>query len=203
MYATGLMDEDGRNTAWLGMNAVCLTPATACDGSDLPAPDASTAAGTDLDAWVAQFAAKYFKTQRGSLKAAAPNTLFFGPDSMGTWGVPPRKEILQAASQYLDGAFTSWFGNQPDQAKAIAQYSFLTRYLGDKPIMNFVALHAQPDSPFSNNPSSNCCFGLTSQPLRAQQWNTILSSMLNTPSYNNSYQWIGIVWWGLYDFENE
>ena len=55
MYGTGLMDEDGRHTAWLGTNAYCLTPATACDGVDAPAPNANTNVGADLDAWITQF----------------------------------------------------------------------------------------------------------------------------------------------------
>jgi hypothetical protein len=40
----------------------------------------------------------------------------------------------------------------------------------------------------------------TTQAARGQQYATIISSMLNTPSFNNSYQWVGISWWGSHDF---
>lgn len=199
---TGLMDEDGRHTAWLGTNPYCLTPATACDGKDNPLPNANPNLGADLDAWVAQFAAEYFATQSKALKAAAPHVLFFGLDTTGgTWGVPARKEVLEGAAPYVDGLFVEWFGNQPDQPTANQIYAYQTRFLGDKPLLNFMTLNAQPDSAmFAFNPVG--ALTLSTQPLRGQQWNTIVTNMLNTLSFSNTYQWIGVVWWGSHDFTN-
>jgi len=203
MYGTGLMDEDGRHTAWVGTNAVCLSPATACDGHDFPKPTANARLAADLDGWVSQFSAEYFGTLSKHLRAAAPHMLYFGADTVGTWGAPPRKEILTGAAPYVDGLLTLWFGDQPDPSTGMKQYQYLTRYFGDKPIMNFMTLHAQPDSAMSEFRESQCCFGSTSQAARGRQWETIVSSMLNTPGYNGTYQWVGIAWWGLYDFGNE
>ena len=199
-YGSGLMDEDGRNTAWIGSNAYCLTPANACDGSDLPKPNANVNLGTDLDAWVAQFSAQYFGTVSSRLKAAAPHMLYFGADTVGTWGAPPRKEILQGAAPYVDGLFTLWFANQPDATTGMNQYQFLTQYLGDKPLINFMTLTASPDSAMSAYTDYQCCLYETTQSARGQQYAAIMSAMLNTPSYNNSYQWIGMSWWGSHDF---
>ena len=200
IYGTGLMDEDGRHTAWLGSNAVCLSPAAACDGRDNPKVNANPRVAADLDEWVAQFSAQYFSTLNRHLKAAAPHMLYFGADTVGTWGVPPRKEILEGAAPYVDGIFTTWFGNQPDAETAIAQFLYLTKYLGDKPLMNFMTLHAQRDSALSSYDNARCCFGLETQAQRGQQWNTIINKMLSTPGYHNSYPWVGIVWWGSHDF---
>jgi hypothetical protein len=200
MYGTGLMDEDGRHTSWIGTNAYCLTPAATCDGSDNPTPNANANLGADLDAWVAQFAGEYFGTLGTHLKAAAPHMLYLGADTIGTWGVPPRKEILQGAAPFVDAVFTTWFGNQPDATTAAQQYQFLTRYLGDKPIINFMTLTASPDSAESAHSDYLCCFHQTTQAARGAQWSAIVSAMFNQLSYNSTYQWVGIAWWGSHDF---
>jgi hypothetical protein len=98
MYGTGLMDEDGRHTAWLGNNAICLAPAAACDGKGEALPNAAHNVAVDLDGWISQFSAQYFKSCRTGLKKHAPHALYFGLDTMGTWGVPPRKEVLEGAA---------------------------------------------------------------------------------------------------------
>jgi hypothetical protein len=200
MYGTGLMDEDGRHKTWLGTNPVCLSPAAACDGRDQPTANANAQLAKDLDAWIAQFSAEYFGTLSRRLKAAAPHMLYLGADTVGTWDAPPRREILEGAAPYLDGLFGVWFANQDQDAP---KYRFLTQYFGDKPLMNFITLHAQLDSAMFAYDNANCCFGLRNQQARGKQWYEIVQSMLNTPSYNKTYQWIGIVWWGSHDFANE
>lgn len=201
MYGSGLMDEDGRNTNWIGTNSICLTPALACDGVDNPKPNANPNLGADLDAWVAEFAGQYFGTLGTHLKAAAPHMLYLGADTVGTWGVPARKEILQGAAPYVDALFTNWFGNQPDAATATSQYLFLSKYLGDKPVINFTTLTASPDSAMSAYTDYQCCLYETTQASRGQQYAAIVSAMINTPSYNNTFQWVGISWWGSHDFD--
>lgn len=200
MSGTGLMDEDGRHASWIGFNPICLSNSTACDGRDYPKATANSRVATDLDEWVAQFSAQYFGTLSRHLKTAAPEMLYFGADTVGTWGVPPRKEILEGAAPYVDGLFTNWFANQPNSDVAVQQYMYLTRYLGDKPLLNFMTLHAQSDSALFAYDNSRCCFGLATQQQRGQQWNSSLRTMLTLPSYNGTFQWIGIVWWGSHDF---
>jgi len=95
------------------------------------------------------------------------------------------------------------FADQPNAREGLQKYLFMSRYLGDKPLLNFMTLHAQPDSAISAYDNANCCFGLRNQQTRGKQWNEIVQSMLNTLSYNNTFQWIGIVWWGSHDFPNE
>lgn len=212
MFGTGLMDEDGRNTSWVGTNPICLLATVSggpgsqgytCDGVINPAANMNQTMATDLDAWQAQYAGRYFSTVNSAIKATSPNTLYLGCDTLGDWDGPPRKAILQGASPYLDGAFWLWYANQDNNTDANAKYSYFSQYFGDKPIINFMTLHAQPDSAMAGNGASGCCFGLTTQPLRGQQWYTILNKELNTLSYNSTYQFVGAVWWGLYDFNNE
>ena len=200
-FGTGLMDEDGRNKAWVGTNPICLSPATACDGHDFPKANANPHLAADLDGWVSQFSAQYFGTVNAGLKAAAPHMIYLGADTVGTWGAPARKGILEGAAPYVDALFTLWYGNLPDPKTSGQIYTYLTQYLGDKPLLNFMTLNAQPDSAMSQFPASAEPVFPT-QTLRGQQWDATLSDMLNTPSFNHTYQWVGIVWWGSHDFTN-
>lgn len=212
MFGAGLMDEDGRNTSWTGTNPICLTlragstagsTSFACDGVIQAVANANQTLASDLDTWISQYSAQYFSTIRAAIKATAPNTLYLGADTAGDWDGPPRKEVLQGAAPSLDILFWLWFSNQPDDATGTAKYTYASRYLGDKPMLNFMTLHSQPDSALAGNTASDCCFGLTTEPLRGSQWYTILNKELRTLSYNGTYQWLGAVWWGLYDYPNE
>ena len=211
---TGLLDEDGRNTAWMGTESVCMKPVAgggagtasyACRPSNpggYPAPNAATAVAADLTAWETQFAAKYFGIIKNSITTNASALLYLGCDTLGDWGLPPFAEILAGANPYLDITFWNWFGDQPNSSDGLAIMAYATAQLGDKPMLNFLTLEANPDSAMAGS-SSGGVFQNSSQPNRALQWNTIVSRELNTLSANNSYQWVGAVWWGLHDFTNE
>jgi hypothetical protein len=202
-YGTGLMDEDGRNTNWLGTNDVCLTAHTLVCGPGLsfPAPNANSTTGADLEAWNAQFAASYFSQSKAAMNAQLPGVLYFGTDTLGTWGAPPPLGVLQGAGPYLDAMFTTVY---PGQTYSAAIYQFITQYLGDKPMMDFLTEQATPDSfLWQYGAQSGQVIASNTQVQRGQNWYSTISWMLNTLSYNGSYQWIGANWWGLYDFWNE
>jgi hypothetical protein len=199
MYGTGLMDEDGRHTSWVGTNPICLSPALSCDGTDNPRPNSNSQLAADLDAWITQFAAQYFSTCRDNLKKSGPNTMYLGADTVGTWGVPARKEILLAAAPYVDALFTQWLVGLPDPATSNAIYQYVTKYLGDKPLMSFLTLRANPDSSVFRYPF-NPVYWAPTQEQRGQMYRDAVNTMLTTPSYNGTYQWVGVNWWGLADF---
>ena len=202
-YGTGLMDEDGRNTSWLGTNDVCLTPHILVCGPGLSfgAPNASPAAGADLEAWNAQFAASYFSQSKAAMTAQLPGVLYFGTDTLGTWGAPPPIGVLQGAAPYIDAMFTAVY---PGQTYSDSIYQFITQYLGDKPMMNFLTEQATPDSfLWSYGAQSGQVVAAPTQEQRGQHWSATINAMLNALSYNGTYQWIGANWWGLYDFWNE
>jgi hypothetical protein len=206
MYGTGLMDEDGRNS-WVGTNPWCLSPAAACNGRSQPSANANVNLAGDLDEWLGQFSAQYFKTCHSAMSEFDSRMLYLGADTVGSWGTPPRKQILQAAAQYVDTLFVQWMPDQPDPVAGAAVYTFLTRYFGDKPLLNFVTLHATADSAlyrYANTPGVIGQFvGDRAQDGRGQRWYNYINAMLSTPSYNDTYQWIGANWWGLYDFWGE
>jgi Putative Ig domain len=210
MYGTGVMDEDGRHTSWVGTNSTCVsareTPAApgtrnyGCDGVNMPVPNANPTLGADLDQWISQLAGEYFSACRDGVKNAAPNLMYLGADTIGTWGTPPRREILQAAGTYVDGVFTSWRPDLVDSVNAQAMYQYFTRYLGDIPLLATGAEVANPDSSLWRYPYSA---GATTQEGRGQRYLSWMTALLNTPSYNGTYPWVGMNWWGLVDFWNE
>jgi hypothetical protein len=63
--------------------------------------------------------------------------------------------------------------------------------------MNFLTLCANPDSAMSASGLSGC---FSTQAARGQEWLNTTTGMLNTLSSNNSYSWVGTVWWGSHDF---
>lgn len=209
---TGLMDEDGSHTAWVGTNPFCLEGADpnyptyfACvggGGNSEPIPNANSALGVDLDNWVPQMAAKYFKTMHDDLKAVS-NLPYLGLDTIGSWGGPAYSKFMQGAGPYIDGAFVQLLqqGLSPSPAAFQSAYQYTTQYLGDVPLMNFVTLLAQPDSSMS-------CFSTTSfenystQNSRGQEWYNTVSYLLSTPGKNGTIPFVGFSWWAWRDFQN-
>jgi hypothetical protein len=198
---SGLMDEDGRNTTWTGTNPTCLTAMTGCAGN------ANAAVAANLNEWLGQFASEYFNSVRTAVKTNDSGMLYLGPDTLGTWGTPPRPQILQAANPYLDAAFFNWDPDLPNSTIGAAAYQFYTQYFGDKPMLNFLTMHATADSFLSAYANGySAANGITrdaTQAARGTRYKNYLNTMLTTPSYNGTYQWVGANWWGLYDFWNE
>ncbi|MGC1108100.1 MAG: hypothetical protein WA876_16340 [Candidatus Acidiferrales bacterium] len=215
---TGLMDEDGSNggtghnsSAWVGTNALCLEGADpnyptyfSCRGAGSdPVPDANPALGADLDNWVAQMAAKYFKTMHDDLKAVS-HVPYFGLDTMGSWGSPAYSKFMEGAAPYLDGAFvdlTSW-APAPSPALFQSAYQYLTKYLGDIPLMDFTVIAAQSDSSFYCN-ALNSPNNMANQAIRGKMWYNTVQYLLNTPGYNGDTQFVGFDWWSWQDFQGE
>jgi hypothetical protein len=151
-------------------------------------------------AWDAQFAAQYFSSVRTAFKAANPNLLLFSPETTGSWDGPPSKAILQAASQYSDVLFTGAFTNQLTASIGQQKYRYYTQYFAG-PMFNLSYLTACQDSATAGVENATCqnVFHQTSQAARGQQWETMIQDMLTQPSFNNTYQWVGISWWQLHD----
>ncbi|MGB6874402.1 MAG: Ig domain-containing protein [Candidatus Acidiferrales bacterium] len=207
---TGLMDEDGSHTAWVGTNPFCLEGAdpnyptyfSCAAGSANAVPNANSTLGTDLDNWVSQMAAKYFKTMHDDLKAVS-HVPYFGLDNMGSWGVPAYSKFMEGAAPYLDGAFVTLAPWQVSQAEFSSLYQYTTRYLGDIPLMTFNILSSQTDSSMScyanpGNPNSD----FATQATRGQAWYNGVQYLLTTPGYNGDYPLVGFNWWSWQDFQD-
>lgn len=198
---TGLMDESG-DSAWIGKNGFCLekssSPYTVCVPGQRGFPDANPQAGADLDNWISQMSAEYFKTLRTDLKRYS-SLPYLGLDTIGSWATPSSKFFLQGAAPYIDAAFVQLYADKPSADQASAMYSYVTQYLGDVPLIDFITLVAQPDSAESCHPAEG---SFPTQQARGQEYFSTVQTFLTNPGYNKDYPWVGFGWWAWQDFQN-
>ncbi|HEU5336084.1 MAG TPA: hypothetical protein VFU27_08980, partial [Terriglobales bacterium] len=174
------------------------SPYTVCVPGKYGVPNANRQTGADLDEWIAQVSAEYFKTMRNGLKHYS-GLPYLGLDTIGSWDAPASSSFLRGAGPYLDGAFVNLSADLPNKAQASAMYSYLTQYLGDVPLMDFIVVVAQPDSSMSCH---RWGVRLPNQQARGAEYLTTVQTFLTTPSYNKDYPWVGFDWWAWQDFQN-
>jgi len=207
-----LMDENGSHTAWIGTNNFCLEGANpsysstfACAGSggNLEGlPNANATFGADIDNWIPEMAAEYFKTMQTDLRAVSAIP-YFGLDTVGSWGAPAYSKFMQGEGPYVDGAFVQLLNsaNPPVPSSFQSSYEYVTQYLGDKALMDFVTIVAEADSGESCNVTTTF-ENFATQNLRGQEWYNTVNYLLNTPGFNGTIPFIGFNWWTWQDFQN-
>ncbi|WP_320041028.1 hypothetical protein [uncultured Desulfobacter sp.] len=184
---TGLLDEDGRRSHkyWIGRDK------TLSDGS------ASPALKKDLDDFLYIIADKYFGTYHKIIKEQYPDILQTGPTVFGSWGQPPRRQVLQAAGKYLDVVRTNL--SEPDLQKKI---DFMVTHLGHEiPMIQWLGVVA-------NNDSALYAYGdaaskSRTQEERGQKYEKQLFETLMTKSNDGSYLFTGIQLWAWTDHWGE
>jgi hypothetical protein len=208
---TGLMDESGANTSWVGTNSWCLegpNPSyaiyTACKngGGGFGAPNANANLGADLDNWVSQLAAEYFQTMRTNLVAAGSHLPYFGLDVTGSYGVSAFSKFDAGEAPYVDGFFTGGFQHilASSQTEWLARLQYHTQYIGNKPFTMFNVMPANIDSDYSCKPTG--AINYPSQAARGQGWFDEANDLFTIPSFNNTIQAVGLNFWVTEDFQN-
>jgi hypothetical protein len=188
----GLLDEDGRHN-WVPKDFNRLQGATA-------------AMQQDLSDFLAHLAKYYFSVIKNALQQGAPGFLYLGPTNMGGWGAPPRREILQAATQYLDvymlSTIPSLCASCTDDQQRI---DFVARYGGDKPWANWEGFFAHADSYMSELPIASCSVPPNAtQQLRGQLFQTMVNGTVDAKdSSTGTYHFVGYKWWEYYDNRGE
>ncbi|MGC1107189.1 MAG: hypothetical protein WA876_11680 [Candidatus Acidiferrales bacterium] len=209
---TGLMDEDGSNTAWVGTNSWCLennpnsTAYFVCVGSGgglyHPAPNANAQLGADLDAWVAQYSAEYFKVITAGLAAQNVKIPYFGLDSTGSWSTPPIRQYMQGEAPYVNGmeiTLTNW---SQSAGETNAMYQYYTEYMGDIPFITFNVIAAQADSSYFGAVLSSVN-NFATQAIRGNNVYADMQYLLTTPSYYGDIPFVGYNFWDWQDFQTE
>ena len=195
---TGLLDEDGTcpsrgaSACWVTADAYALTGA----------PPQFAA---DLDAFLFRHAQTYFSTVKSIIQAQAPGVMYSGPTVLGTFGAPPRRQILQAAVQYVD-VYT--LGTIPpvctDCTDVQQRVDFIAQYGGDKPWLSWEGYWAESDSYMSPFAASTDQTMLQTQGARGQLYSQRMQQLLNTrDTSSGTYHAVGIKWWELYDNRGE
>ncbi len=188
---TGVIDEDGRHTAWIGSDPYLLSHTT-------PGLKA------DLDAFSYQFAKKYAQVVTDAIRAVDTNHLIFGPDAINNYGTRARNEILQGLTDggvdvfvlNYDPSFGPMAGSMADNN--------LTYDLTGKPAILWYTLTAQADSYMSAYPPQYAIPNFSTQASRANHYATVdIPNFLNAQGANGDYYILGFDWWTLIDMPNE
>jgi hypothetical protein len=193
---SGLLDEDGTCPArgsspcWVPTDAYKLTGATAKMQSD-------------LSAFLLLHAQNYFSTVKGVVNSMMPGVLYSGPTSLGTWGTPPRREVLQAASQYVDllavATLPPMCSNCADTQQRV---DFVTTYGGDKPWISWEGFPANADSFMS--PYAKSTDEFTTQAARGAAYQQRVTDMIAAAdSMTGTHHAVGLQWWDMYDMRGE
>lgn len=185
---SGLLDEDGRpsHRAWLGSDYVFLK-------------DTRPEVRSDFDAFLYAAASEYLRICHDEIRAAFPNTLLLGPDSIGTWGTPARAPVLRAAGQYTD--VLSGPGSLENRPATV---EYVGKYFGDKPIIEGQYRAADADSPWARYASpANGIGEFSTQPARGQAYYSDVASLRSVGYMDGSHPFIGEAWWQYSDNRGE
>jgi hypothetical protein len=194
---TGLLDEDGRNTSWMGTDSVNLT------GSNANFV-------TDINGFLYKLAYDYFSGTRTHTLShfnsvqSGWQPLFFGPNSVMYWDSPPRAPVLQAASTTLDALLI--VGNPATQE----ELDFIYTNAGNKPLIEELFSEANPDSALFAVPPdySQTWLEYTTQQSRAAGYASLMLAaktasppgiMAATYTGNGVSPYVGMTWWQYVD----
>jgi hypothetical protein len=190
---TGLLDENGSCPAASG--GACWV------GNNITLAGESAAMQSDLNAYLYAFSVQYYRTLTGAFRTYEPGVLL--QMTVGGWGAPPRKEVLQAAGQYLDivqESFAPVFVPCPTCTDIQQRIDFAVRHLGDVPMMMWEGAHANPDSSVSQNAAIDIA---PTQEGRGAAYQQIVTNLLNARDSNGTYHVIGFYWWDEFDMNGE
>lgn len=176
---TGLLDEDGRHS-WVG-NDVTLQGETA-------------AMQADLNNFLGQYADEYFSVATAAIRKSRPNQLVFGPATMNSWSGVSRAQVLAAAGKYCDIIQAS--------AASQAVYDFTLEHAGDKPLVAWTGITANPDSDLSGyshtgDLATQGARGSAYAQITSQLWNWAGSSAAGKLAGSRNY--VGDKWWAWSD----
>jgi hypothetical protein len=176
-YGTGLLDEDGRHTSWVGTDSVYLTGANAKFKAD-------------VDAFLYQIAKHYFSQTRTVAKQyfadhmGNADVVLLGPGSLGYWNAPPNRNVLKAAGEELDVIDVDLY---PKGANFQAVVDFIGKYAGDKPLISSFYGSANADSDMYLNPDNEMSEPYATQEARGQGYYDTVNGLLNATYTVNAY----------------
>jgi hypothetical protein len=155
----------------------------------------------DLDDFLREDARHYFSTVKAVLQEKAPGVLYLGPTVLGTWGAPPRRQVLEAAEPYVDAYMISGeFLNCIDCTDIQERLDFLARYGGDKPWVSFVAITANAGSYMSTY--ARPLERYKTQEERGQAYAHLVQQLLAAHDTATGH-FVGLKWWEFYDKRGE
>ncbi len=174
----GLLDESGRNP-WLRSEQFATL-------DDLP-----KAVVADLEEFLTLFAERYFSVVSAAVRAATPNHLVFGPAALR---YDARPAILLVAAKYIDVFHTYAL---PDPVANVERFYDVVR----KPIVLWLGLTAQADSPFSASQKSVVDY--QTQEARGKAYGQFLNQLVALKGIDRVHFALGVDWWAWVDTAGE
>lgn len=201
-YGTGrgVIDEDGRHTAWMGNDPYTLNGTHNSLGRPCNCRSASPGVQTDLNAFLYQFAKQYATVAVTAIRSVDKHHLIFGPAALNNHGSPARPEVLRGLS---DGGIQVFQYNYDPTTGSMAgndQSYDITR----KPAFLWYTLLANADSPLAGVKAPWASPVYPIQAMRGEHYEKLdLPRFLNARGSDGDYYIVGIDWWDLYDSKGE
>lgn len=180
---SGLLDENGRpeHQKWLGADFKSLS-------------DSHPAVRSDLNSFLEAVSGHFFATCRDGIKSAFPNILYLGADTLGSYGVPPRPEVLESAARYTDVLLLAGSGGFPREV-----LDYIERYSGNKPIIEVNFRAANPDSELNSYAMDSSIQGFSTQRARGSDYARSVNFVRTATSSSGSRPYLGLLWWQYAD----
>ncbi len=176
----GVLDEDGRHTAWMGSGSqVAYT---------LTGTHATTAA--DMNQFVYDYAYQYAHTAVSAIKAVDTHHLIFGPASLGASGYEDRPQVLQALSDAGIDVIQMSASVTGDVSGYRATYNLI-----GKPIYLWYGIIANADSALYGYTSTQGVPDYGTQANRGIHYATDLETFVAAQGTNGDNYLLGIDWW--------
>jgi hypothetical protein len=181
---TGVIDEDGRHTAWVGQMR---------DNFDNPGHSPGFKA--DLDAFLYQFARKYAAVSVAAVRAVDKNHLIFGPAALNNYGVRALDQVLTGlADGGIDVFQWNYDPRTGDMSENNQSYDLVA-----KPAFIWYTVTANADSPRGKAKPFSGAPDVPTQQTRGQHYARDLMNFLNARGANGDHYVVGIDWWELVD----
>lgn len=206
---TGVIDEDGRHTPWMGNDPYTLTGEHNKAGGKcyLRCKGASPALRKDLNAFLYLFVRQYTETTVNAIRAVDKHHLIFGPDAINNFGAKARNGVLKGLADGGIDAFI-WnynpsYGGPADLAGSMAENDQSYDLTG-KPAYIWYSVIANSDSALSCSKPSYAAPMFASQKARGEHYAAVdLPAFVNARGSNGDYYVLGIDWWDLFDTPSE
>lgn len=190
---TGVIDEDGRHTAWMG---------TMVD----PYKNTGTKPGVqaDLDSFLYEYARQYAQVAAKAIRAVDKNHLVFGPAALNNYGAKARDQVLKGLS---DGGIDVFqFNYDPiygPMAGSMVENNQSYDLIG-KPAYIWYSVTAQADSAVAGRPATYGVPNFATQAVRGKHYaNVDIPNFLKAQGTNGDYYVVGFDWWELVDNPGE
>ena len=190
---TGVLDEDGRHTAWFGSDLRNRYFTLVGVNSNLLA---------DMDAFLYQYAYQVYAVQANTVKSYDQNHLLacgnFGGVGEGGMRPPVMQALKDAGCNIVVG---NWNSTYPSLALAGNQAEYDTVGL---PVYIWYGVTAQADSDVSQYPNNGAAYAdYPNQLLRGQQYANDQQTIFSAQGSNGDYYMLGTSFWGLTDNSSE